>query len=214
MHVEPFQISGFTFTHVEEGDALNRPARDRWTALHDVATEVWRSEEYVPCEVSEGETVFAVTDQGGDLFGCVALYRERVLPDGRHSALVAPMWPEIETEVPGEAYAPNGEVINLEEIELATQSAEAFWWRTFAFIEHLTMHGLVLEDGEVVAYQIRFPNSEDGDPAQHEWRNVREKFDIHSKLEADFKDSKAIKMTTVWKSQDPAPDRARGAFYA
>ena len=213
MHFVPFVISGYRFTHVEEGDALDILARDRWTELHDVATDVWRGEEYQACEVSEGQTVFAIEDPDGDFFGTVAFYRER-LEGEVHSALVAPMWPEIEASIPGEAIAPNGVVMNEEEIAEAVEASDAFWWRTFAFIERVVREGLEREDGTVIEYAVRFPSVSDGDPKQHEWRDMRAKFDRYLKLEAEFDGDLAVRVLNVEKEVDPDPGREFGGFYA
>ena len=55
-HVVPFTISGFTFTHVEPGDARELETRRRYAELHDIATDSWRHEAYQPCAIqTEGE---------------------------------------------------------------------------------------------------------------------------------------------------------------
>ena len=219
MHVVPFTISGYTFTHVEEGDALDRPARDRWTELHDLATEAWRGEPYEPCDISEGETVFAITDSSGERWGTLALYRQRPIDPSTPqivSALVAPMFPEIELEIPGEAIDPNGLVVNAHEILEAEERRATFWRRTFGIIEHLVENGLELEDGGVLEIDhIRFPQTEDGDTAQHQWTNVREFFDRYMKLVVTFDDDdRALRTVSIWKLIDPDPARARGSFDA
>ncbi len=191
-HIIPFTIGDYEFTHTDEDLPLDREARNDCADIAHKAAFTWRREAWQPCAINEGNIPFAVSRVGNPEFIATwMLYRIRPIdtdPDVV-SCLAAPTFPDITAvRLPGQPFD--------EEVEA---DSEAFWTRTFLFMEWMLDNPMPMATGDdFVVDHWRFPSEDDGDPKQHEWGADSKKFfDLYCTKVTIFDDAgngRAVKM--------------------
>ena len=218
-YVLPFSIDGYTFTDTASDDDLSAASRSEMSREKDRAMGVWRTDGWGTCLSGQKHMAFSVEAPNGEHFGTWMLYRVR--PTGedpnRVSALLAPMFPDIDAKVVSEARTPTGELINGDQIAESEARSSVFWRRNFAFMEWQFMNSMPMSDGEdFVVDHWRFPQTSDGDPSGQCWVDLESVFASYSKLDVDWNNhmpgmGPCPIRTTGWKTVDPDPSRARGS---
>ena len=216
-HILPFIISGYEFRHVESHDDGVELVSSAWNSLKSSATHRWRGENYIRCGQEEPYEVFSIFDETDSLWGVWSLYRIQDVSPTSISAMCSPTFPMVATALPQDSFGPDGStVINADEMTESNERREQFWRQTFACIESMLLNPMQMPDGSTKSIDhFRFPSVAGGDPAQHEWSGVKDKFDRYCKIEVQFDESgTAVRTLPGWKSVDPDPDRTVGEFLA
>jgi len=213
-HIVPFTIDDLEFRHTEDDAGLDEQARERWRDLSEVATQSWRSEEWVHCSDNESNIPFAVF-RDGQFYGTWVLYRARPVggDEDTVSALPGPMFGDIAARIPEPALGPSGDIINADEIAAAEAVAAVFWRRMFGIMEWMDANPMPMHDGgALVVDHWRFPSVADNDPPQHEWVGVVPMFERYCKREVVWNDGATapVRWLADWKETDPDPGRERG----
>lgn len=214
-HINPFTISGYEFRHVDDDDEEMDDVSNAWMSLKSSATYNWRGESYISCGQDEPYEVFSIFDPDDSFCGVWSIYRIREVAENTISALCSPTFPAVSTEIPQDSFGPDGlTIINADEVVETTERMEKFWRQTFACIEHMLLNPMQMIDGSTKQIEhFRFPSVLEGDPAQHEWSGVKDKFDRYCKIAVQFDEvGTAVRTLPGWKSVDPDPDRTIGEF--
>ena len=222
MHIEPFVIDEYSFIHTESHPALEQQSRHAVRDAKDKAMGVWRTGGWGQCVPGETHLTFSVHDAYGDYFGSWMLYRIKQAGGDSNSvsALLAPMFSDLDSRVISPRMSPTGELMNEGEVADSEARAAIFWRRNFAFMEWQIMNAMPMEDGsDFVVNHWRFPQASDGDPSEQCWVELKPMFDAYSKLDVEWNHHMpgmgvCPVRTLGWKDVDPDPGRARGSVHA